>query len=105
MIINSIHSIESKYNNKSGGTIYIDASLNDNYLKIKIFDNGQGLSHKEEDLLKPYFSTKEKNIGTGLGLSIVEKIISEHVGNFHIYNLEDKSGACSEFTLRLFNDW
>jgi two-component system nitrogen regulation sensor histidine kinase NtrY len=104
LIINSIHSIESKYNNESGGTIYIDASLKDNYLKIKIFDNGKGLSHKEEDLLKPYFSTKEKNIGTGLGLSIVEKIISEHGGNFHIYNLEDKSGACSEFTLRLFND-
>jgi two-component system nitrogen regulation sensor histidine kinase NtrY len=104
LIINSIHSIESKYNNESGGTIYIDASLKDNYLKIKIFDNGQGLSHKEEDLLKPYFSTKEKNIGTGLGLSIVEKIISEHGGNFHIYNLEDKSGACSEFTLRLTND-
>ena len=104
LIINSIHSIESKYNNESGGTIYIDASLKDNYLKIKIFDNGQGLSHKEEDLLKPYFSTKEKNIGTGLGLSIVEKIISEHGGNFHIYNLEDKSGVCSEFTLKLTND-
>ncbi len=104
LIINSIHSIESKYKNVPGGSIYIDGSLKDKFLKIKIFDNGQGLAYKEEDLLKPYFSTKEKNIGTGLGLSIVEKIISEHGGNFHIYNLEDKSGACSEFTLRLSND-
>ncbi|MDC0032060.1 ATP-binding protein [Pelagibacteraceae bacterium] len=104
LIINSIHSIESKYKNERGGRIYIDGSLKDKYLKIKIFDNGKGLTHKEEDLLKPYFSTKEKNIGTGLGLSIVEKIISEHGGNFHIYNIEDRSGACSEFTLRLCND-
>ena len=104
LIINSIHSIESRYKNEPGGSIYIDGNINDKYIKIKILDNGQGLTHKEEDLLKPYFSTKEKNIGTGLGLSIVEKIISEHGGNFHIYNLEDKSGACSEFTLRLFND-
>ena len=50
------------------------------------------------------FSTKDKNIGTGLGLSIVEKIISEHEGNFHIYNIDDESGACSEFTLRLYNE-
>ena len=104
LIINSIHSIESKYKTEPGGRIYIDGSLKDRYLKIKIFDNGQGLTHREEDLLKPYFSTKEKNIGTGLGLSIVEKIISEHGGNFHIYNIEDRSGACSEFTLRLCND-
>ena len=74
------------------------------YIKINIFDNGQGLVHKEADLLKPYFSTKDKNIGTGLGLSIVEKIISEHEGNFHIYNIDDESGACSEFTLRLYNE-
>ena len=73
-------------------------------MKIKIFDNGQGLVHKESDILKPYFSTKDKNIGTGLGLSIVEKIISEHEGNFHIYNIDDESGACSEFTLRLYNE-
>jgi len=104
LIINSIHSIESKFKNKSGGRIYIDGSVEGKYLKIKIFDNGQGLTHKEEDILKPYFSTKDKNIGTGLGLSIVEKIISEHEGNFHIYNIDDESGACSEFTLRLHNE-
>ncbi len=104
LIINSIHSIESKFKNDPGGRIYIDGSVEGKYLKIKIFDNGLGLAYKEEDLLKPYFSTKDKNIGTGLGLSIVEKIISEHEGNFHIYNIDDNSGACSEFTLRLDYD-
>ncbi|MDG2416166.1 MAG: ATP-binding protein [Pelagibacterales bacterium] len=104
LIINSIHSIESKYKNEPGGKIYIIGNLEGKYLKIKVSDNGQGLAHKEEDIIKPYFSTKDKNIGTGLGLSIVEKIISEHGGNFHIYNIENKSGVCSEFTLKLSND-
>ncbi|MFL2899663.1 MAG: ATP-binding protein [Candidatus Pelagibacterales bacterium] len=104
LIINSIHAIEAKFKNKLGGKIYIDGNVEGKHIKIKIFDNGQGLIHKEADLLKPYFSTKDKNIGTGLGLSIVEKIISEHEGNFHIYNIDDESGACSEFTLRLYNE-
>jgi two-component system nitrogen regulation sensor histidine kinase NtrY len=104
LIINSIHAIEAKFKDKPGGKIFIDGNVKGKYINIKIFDNGQGLVHKESDLLKPYFSTKDKNIGTGLGLSIVEKIISEHEGNFHIYNIDDKSGACSEFTLRLHNE-
>ncbi len=104
LIINSIHTIEAKFKNKLGGKIFIDGNVEGKFIKIKIFDNGQGLVHKEADLLKPYFSTKDKNIGTGLGLSIVEKIISEHEGNFHIYNIDDESGACSEFTLRLYNE-
>ncbi|MDA7688397.1 ATP-binding protein [Pelagibacteraceae bacterium] len=104
LIINSIHSIEAKFKNKLGGKIFIDGNVESKYIKIKIFDNGQGLAHKEAELLKPYFSTKDKNIGTGLGLSIVEKIISEHEGNFHIYNIDNESGACSEFTLRLHNE-
>ena len=104
LIINSIHAIEAKFKNRFGGKIYIEGNVEGDYIKIKIFDNGQGLIHKEADLLKPYFSTKDKNIGTGLGLSIVEKIISEHEGDFHIYNLDDETGACSEFTLRLTNE-
>ena len=45
------------------------------YLKIYITDDGQGLSHKEEDLLKPYFSTKNSS---GLGLSLINKIITDN---------------------------
>ena len=104
LIINSIHSIESKFKNDLGGKIYIDGTKEDKFLRIKIIDNGSGLFHDEKELLRPYFSTKDKNIGTGLGLSIVEKIVTEHGGNFNIYNVEDKTGACSEFTLKLLDE-
>ena len=102
LIINSIHSIEAKFKNTTGGSINISSSIENNFLKITIIDNGIGLMHKEKDLLKPYFTTKDKNIGTGLGLSIVEKIISEHGGSFRIYNNDNGIGACSEFTLTLY---
>ena len=104
VIINSIHSIETKFNDSLGGSIVIDISNDKKFVKIKILDNGIGFKHDPKDLLKPYFTTKDKSIGTGLGLSIVEKIISEHGGIFHIYNIEEESGACSEFTLRLHNE-
>ena len=43
LIINSIHAIEAKFKNKLGGKIYIDGNVEGNYIKIKIFDNGQGV--------------------------------------------------------------
>jgi len=104
LIINAIHSIKSKYKDNLNGVIEIIGYKEERFLKIKIIDNGPGLAHDEKDLLRPYFSTKDKKLGTGLGLSIVEKIISEHGGNFHIYNVKNMTGACSEFTLKLHNE-
>lgn len=53
-----------------------------NYIVIKIADNGIGIEN--ENLLKvfePFFTTKEVGKGTGLGLSIIYGIISEHNGD------------------------
>ena len=50
-----------------------------NYIAINIFDNGIGFLKKTtKELIKPYYTTKEK--GSGLGLSIVNKIINDHNG-------------------------
>ena len=49
------------------------------YFSSNIFDNGIGFSKKlTKELIKPYYTTKEK--GSGLGLSIVNKIINDHNG-------------------------
>ena len=52
-------------------------------------DNGIGLNHAKEDLIKPYFTTKKKIGGSGLGLSIVEKILFDHKADFSINNRTD----------------
>ena len=60
------------------------------YIIIEITDNGLGFtSNKIKDLIKPYFTTKEK--GSGLGLSIVNKIISDHNGSINFNS--QKKGA------------
>lgn len=49
-----------------------------NRIRIKIFNNGVQLSQNEqENLFKPYYTTKEKGDGTGLGLAISRHFIEE----------------------------
>ena len=52
--------------------------IND-YISIKFIDNGDGIIDTKK-VMTPYFTTKKT--GTGLGLPIVNKIISEHNGEF-----------------------
>ena len=81
LIKNSIESIQEKAL-KIGNfdkKISIEIKRINNYIAINIFDNGVGFSNKiTKELLKPYYTTKEK--GSGLGLSIVNKIINDHNG-------------------------
>ncbi len=81
LIKNSIESIQEKVT-KIGlfdKKINIEIKRINNYITIKIFDNGIGFSSAEtKELIKPYYTTKKK--GSGLGLSIVNKIINDHNG-------------------------
>ena len=81
LIKNSIESIQEKAL-KIGNfdkKISIEIKRINNYIAINIFDNGIGFSNKTtKELIKPYYTTKEK--GSGLGLSIVNKIINDHNG-------------------------
>ncbi len=92
LIKNSIESIQEKvtkighFNKK----IIIEIKRINNYITIKIFDNGIGFSSAAtKELIKPYYTTKEK--GSGLGLSIVNKIINDHNGTIKF--ISDTSGT------------
>jgi PAS domain S-box-containing protein len=66
-----------------GGQIKISAFQNNSYLKIFFEDTGKGIDHSLMDnILEPFFTTKEK--GTGLGLSLAHQIIKSHNGNLDI---------------------
>jgi C4-dicarboxylate-specific signal transduction histidine kinase len=66
---------------------------------ITFSDNGQGFSPGfEENLFKPFFTTKEVGKGTGLGLAICQGIIENHGGEIMAKNIET-GGACLTITL------
>ena len=82
------------------GKIDIEIISNNDYIVIKIIDNGTGISDTKK-VMTPYFTTKVK--GTGLGLPIVSKIINEHAGDFVIKNRKKPSGTIIEITIPTIN--
>lgn len=85
----------------NGGSITISVSVENNYLVIKISDNGLGISPENiEKVFHPFFTTKMKDQGTGLGLSISKRIISQHKGNIYVQS-ELSKGTTFTITLPL----
>ena len=89
LIKNSTESLEEKRSNNPNFAAKIDVVITskNNYIYLEIEDNGDGFSNEIiKNIVKPYFTTKEK--GTGLGLAIVNKIINDHDGTINFSNTE-----------------
>ena len=93
--IDSIHEKQEKANNFRP-KIDIVITVNNDYIKVIIEDNGIGFTADNlKNIIKPYYTTKTK--GTGLGLSIVTKIIYDHNGTIKFSS--KNNGAIVEITL------
>jgi len=75
---------------KFKGNIDIEIDENNDYIIIRLTDNGIGITDSKK-VMTPYFTTKKT--GTGLGLPIVTKIINEHSGIFTIKNRKNETGT------------
>ena len=98
IIKNSIESIREKAQKIGDFDKIIDIEIIkiSDYIVIEISDNGVGFrDHHIKNLIRPYYTTKEK--GSGLGLSIVNKIINDHNGSINFNS--NKIGAKVEITL------
>ena len=82
------------------GNIDIEINDNNDYIIIRLIDNGTGISDAKK-AMTPYFTTKKT--GTGLGLPIVTKIINEHSGDFLIKNKKDGNGVNIEISFPKIN--
>ncbi len=78
---NSIEALETTNN----PAIDITLKKTDKMLILTFFDNGPGYDGDIDDLIKPYFSTKNSS---GLGLSLINKIITD---NSHKMNITTNS--------------
>jgi len=72
-------------------------TLPENFIFIKVSDQGNGISEKNmPNIFNLYFTTKAK--GTGIGLSIAQRIIFEHGGTITAAN-RPEGGAVFDVTL------
>jgi signal transduction histidine kinase len=79
IISNAAQSIEKE------GNIWIDTGEENNYLFIKIKDDGKGIKKEDQEkIFDPFFTTKPVGEGTGLGLSISYSIIKNHNGKIEV---------------------
>ena len=85
-------------------TINIILTQENNFIDIKIEDNGTGIAlDKRESIFKPFVRLTSGRALThsnyGLGLAIVHKVISWHQGNVSVIDAPNLKGAC--FWIRL----
>ena len=100
LLKNSIEAIDEKKQKDPNlkGKITLEIDTNNEYIEIKMLDNGIGFKDVA-NITKPYFTTKKQ--GTGLGLPIVSKIINDHGGDINFFKNSD--GAKIELTLPIYS--
>lgn len=83
-----------------GGILRIATERKEDEVAVTISDTGVGIDEAhQEEILRPFFSTK--GTGTGLGLSIAQRIIIEHGGTL---SFESRSPEGTTFTIHLPRD-
>ncbi len=58
----------------------IEKDCRQDYVELRVIDNGVGFSIEDEKIFEPFFTTKPVNKGTGLGLSVSKSIVDNHNG-------------------------
>ena len=73
-----------------GGTISITTRQNDSQIFAQVSDNGSGIPNELiNQVMDPFFTTKEVGHGTGLGLSICYGIMDLHGGSIELESQEN----------------
>lgn len=81
----------------SGGSINIEASYDDDFVKISFSDTGCGMDESAmANLFEPYFTTKPD--GHGLGMMIIRGIVRAHNGKIDV---DSKKGAGTKISVSL----
>ncbi len=80
--------------------VMVSTAVENNYIIIKVKDNGVGIPDAIKDkIMQPFFTTKPTGEGTGLGLSLsYDMVVKGHGGSIQI-NSEEGHG--SEFIITL----
>ena len=100
IISNAIDVLSGSYAGKSPEIRIATEVLDAQTVRIRIADNGSGMSESvRKKVFDPFFTTKPVGEGTGLGLSISYQIVTEqHGGQLHCIS---QAGVGTEFALEI----
>jgi len=81
------------------GNIVFNISMQEDYVRITICDNGGGIPERHKGrIFDPYFTTKEEGKGTGIGLYMSKAVIENNFkGTLNFENIE--GGVCFSLLL------
>lgn len=88
---------------KPAGTVTVTSALNDDFVELKVIDEGRGVPAKYKELIFERFQqveaadSKQKG-GTGLGLAICKTIVEMHGG---VIAVDSEEGRGSTFWFRI----
>ena len=81
IVLNSMDALENQETKK----IEVRTSQQDAWLVIEIKDTGCGIAEENmQQIMEPFYTTKDVGGGPGLGLSVSYGIIKNHQGSIHI---------------------
>ena len=86
-----------------GKGIRVEAAARDDWLEVRVIDNGSGFAHDKGEAVFDMFVRGERESakpGVGLGLAICRAIVEAHGGTIAAAN-NPQGGACLSFTLPL----
>nr|WP_321257257.1 ATP-binding protein [uncultured Pseudodesulfovibrio sp.] len=99
VLINLFRNALDALQNTESSFIGVTLSASDEKARIRVWDNGPGISSDiDKKLFEPFVTTKKEGVGVGLGLSISYKIIKDMNGDFRARNCLEQG---AEFTVYL----
>ena len=86
IIDNAIYAVDQN------GELTIETSCDSKNVKVKIIDNGAGISKEiMPRIFDPFFTTKNVGQGTGIGLDLVNRIVKHHNGEIKVESVPGRT--------------
>jgi signal transduction histidine kinase len=93
LITNAFQAIDGK-----GGKLVLATRALEDFVEVKISDNGMGIPQKYiNQIFDAFFTTKNPGEGTGLGLNIVYRIVNKYEGTIDV---ESREQMGTTFTIK-----
>ncbi|MCB2380535.1 GHKL domain-containing protein [Hymenobacter sp. BT635] len=78
-----------------GGEITLRTSLEGNFVRVFVIDNGSGIAPEVlPRIFEPFYTTKQAGEGTGLGLDIAQRIVRNHGGRLEVHSQPGRTEFC-----------